>query len=58
MDVIVRLQRLLGPSAQGYIPLERNAPPPREVSNRASTKAVIRLHVLCLFFGLGTSVWG
>ncbi|SPO05550.1 related to ASD-3 ascus development protein 3 [Cephalotrichum gorgonifer] len=61
MAIIARLQALLGPSApeRGYIPVEGGRPSPsRKVFGIHLTKADIRLHFLCLFFGLGTSVWG
>lgn len=59
MDTIARLKNLLGPQSHGYTPLDREArPPARDTLDRTFTKAVIRLHILCLFYGLGTSVWG
>lgn len=56
MDTIARLKNLLGPPAHGYTPLNRRPAP--DTLDRTFTKAVIRLHILCLFYGLGTSVWG
>lgn len=59
MDTLARLKNLLGPRARGYILLDREASQPaRDPLDRTFTKAVIRLHFLCFFFGLGTSVWG
>lgn len=60
MDAIARFKSFLGapsPEARGYMPLERERPPSQGIT-RTLVKAVVRLHVLCLFYGLGTSVWG
>ncbi|KEZ43406.1 hypothetical protein SAPIO_CDS4578 [Scedosporium apiospermum] len=59
MKAFERLRGLLGPPGQGYIPLEPGRTSVvRGACNPNLTKAVIRLYWLCLFFGLGTSVWG
>lgn len=59
MDALARFKSFLGapgPEARGYMPLDRE--PPGQDTTRALAKAVVRLHVLCLFYGLGTSIWG
>lgn len=59
MDAVARFKSFLGaagPETRGYMPLERE--PPGQGTARAAAKAVVRLHVLCLFYGLGTSIWG